>query len=147
MAFLATMITFRVFKWAIRCRVACLSAAMTALSRDPQFRRLCYLMSLWYIAERRSPCTSWRATQLFSYGMIWGKQFDGDLYATLHRCTLHFTAKVGRTSEMVLNGDTCATLHRCTIHVIIPQLVERGNYKWFRIEMCRQCCTNDNCHS
>ena len=41
--------------------------------------------------------------------MIRGKQFDGDLCATLHRCTLHFTAKVGRMSEMVLDGDTCAT--------------------------------------
>ena len=69
---------------------------------------------------------------------------DGDPCATLHRCTIHVTATVGRTREMVLDGDPCATLHGCTLHVILKQLVERGSYKWFRMEMYRQRCTNDN---
>ena len=68
-------------------------------------------------------------TGLVSCGKIWGKWFDGDLCATLHRCTIHVTATVGRTRQVVLDGGPCATLHCCTLHVVLKQLVEEGSYK------------------
>ena len=69
----------------------------------------------------------------FSCGKIWGKRFDGDLCATLHRCTIHVTATVGTTRQMVLDGCPCATLHRCTyIYMSLLQLVQQGNGSGWR---------------